>query len=59
MVCIQYAELLEEGNTRRRVGEDYVFTGESPLKANPTARWNRLCHKVDEIRITPCAPCEC
>jgi hypothetical protein len=31
MVCMQYAELLEEGNTRRRVGEDYVFTGEWPL----------------------------
>lgn len=30
MVCMQYAELLEEGNTRRRVGEDYVFTGDSP-----------------------------
>jgi hypothetical protein len=27
----QYAELLEEGGTRRRVGEDFVFTGQDNI----------------------------
>jgi len=25
---LQWAELLEEGGTRRRIGEDHVFTGQ-------------------------------
>ena len=28
---LQYAELLEEGGTRRRVGEDHVLTGQSNI----------------------------
>lgn len=31
MDLLQYAELLEEGGTRRRVGEDYVLTGQNNI----------------------------